>query len=94
MGKHSVERQLTEVGRRLKLAREELAIADEQLGVLDDLADDARLRALVSETPLAESEHRERQRPADAMRRHRLALLEELVVLEKRQDELLDRMLT
>ncbi len=94
MGKQSVERQLSDVGRRLKLTREELAIADEQLGVLDDLADDARLRALVSETPLAESEHRERQRPADAMRRHRVALLAELGALEKRQDELLDRLTT
>ena len=41
-------------------------MADEQLAHLADEADDARLRALVSETPLAEHEHREAERHADA----------------------------
>ena len=53
-----VERRLIEIGDRLKALRDELAIADEQLAHLADEAEDARLRSLVSETPLAEREHR------------------------------------
>ena len=44
---------------------------DEQLAVLADAADDARIRSLVSETPLANREYTEAQRHADAMARSR-----------------------
>ncbi len=62
MSKSLVERRLTEVGERLKELRTELLLADEQLRHLAETADDARLRAMVSETPLAEREHRDAQR--------------------------------
>jgi hypothetical protein len=87
-----VERRLTEVSDRLKHLREELRVADEQLAHFADEADDARIRALVSETPLAEQEHREAQKHADAMRRHRAEVIAELESLERTQDELLDRL--
>ena len=58
-------------------------MSDEQLGHLAEEADDARLRALVSETPLAEREHREAQRHADAMRRHRAEVLDQIARLEQ-----------
>ena len=60
---------------------------------LPTTADDARLRALVSETPLAGQEHTEAQRHADAMARHREDVLHQLAELEKQQDDLLDRLL-
>ena len=56
------------------------------------MADDARLRALVSETPLADRDHHEAQRHADAMGRHRAEVLSTIEQLERRQDELLDRL--
>lgn len=64
---------------------------DEQLACLVDMAEDTRLRALVSETPVAGREHQEAQRHADAMARHRGDLLARLQRLERSQDELLDR---
>jgi hypothetical protein len=67
-------------------------VAEEQLAHLAGDADEARIRALVSETPLAEQELREAQRHADAMRRHRDDLADELRQLELTQDELLDRL--
>ena len=73
-----LERRLTEVSDRLRQLREELRVADEQLAHFADEADDARLRALVSETPLAEQEHREAQKHADAMGRHRADVLAEI----------------
>ena len=92
MSKSLLERRLTEVGDRLKALREELAVVDEQLAALVETADDARLRALVSETPLAGREHTEARRHADAMVRHRADLAGDVERLERSQDELLDRL--
>jgi hypothetical protein len=92
MSRRLIERRLTEVHRRLQRAREELAILDEQFAALADAADDARIRSLVSETPLAEVEHRDAQRHADAMARSRAVVLESISELEKAQDQLLDRL--
>jgi hypothetical protein len=87
-----VERKLVEVGERLKQLRAELVVTDEQLNHFAEAADDARLRALVSETPLADKEHHEAQRHADTMGKHRAEVLSTIDQLERRQDELLDRL--
>ncbi len=92
VSKRQVERRLTEVGRRLRQLREELQVADEQLLHLADAADDARLRSLVSETPVSDREHREAARHAEAMRSHRASVADEIQRLETAQDELLDRL--
>lgn len=92
MTRSLLERRLTEVGDRLKALREELGVVDEQLAAFVETADDARLRALVSETPLAGREHTEARRHADAMARHRDDLAAEVARLERSQDELLDRL--
>ena len=93
MSRSLLERRLGEVGERLKQVRGELKVAEEQLAHFADEADDARLRALVSETPLAEHEHREARKHAEAMRRHREELVAEITQLEQSQDALLDRLL-
>jgi hypothetical protein len=84
-----LERRIRDVHARLLQAREELAVLDEQLAVVLESADEARVRALVSETPLAAREHDEAARHADAMVRARDALHKTVVDLEHRQDELL-----
>ena len=91
MSRSLIERRLTEVTERLRRSRQELAVLDEQLVALSDAADDARIRALVSETPLADKEHHEAQRHADAMARSRAAVQAAITELERAQDELLDR---
>jgi len=93
MPKSLVERRLREVAGRLGQLREELAVSAEQLAHLADAADDARLRALVSETPISDRDHRQAERHADAMRRHRAAVTDEIARLEQEQDDLLDRLL-
>lgn len=92
MGRTLIERRLRDGSARLKTLRAELAVAEEQLAHLGDDAEEARLRALVSETPLAEQEHRESQRHAEAMRRQRDVLAAEVSQLETMQDALLDRL--
>lgn len=92
MSRALIERRLVELTGRLKRLREELRVAEEQLARLADDADDARLRALVSETPLADRDHRDAERHADAMRRHHASVAAEIAELERSQDELLDRL--
>ncbi len=87
-----VERSLRDVHARLKRAREELAVLDEQFVVFNDAADDARIRSLVSETPLAGHDYSDAQRTADAANRERASLMSAIEDLERRQDELLGRL--
>ncbi len=65
---------------------------DEQVGHFEDEADDARIRALVSETPGAVKEHSETQRHADVMGRARQSLIEKLADLDRQQNDLLDKL--
>lgn len=90
MARTRIEKRLTDVGRRLSTLRSDLAVAEQALLQVDGESEDARLRALVSETPLAQREHEEVRRQAEVLRRNRDALSEEVVRLETRQDELLD----
>ncbi len=87
-----MQRRLTQTAVRLKELRAELAQLDEQLEVFQSDADDQALRALVSETPGAAFEANDAHKHAAAMRRHREHVAERIAQLERRQDELLDRM--
>jgi len=93
MSRALIERRLFDVAQRLKRAREELALIEEQLAAMSDAADEARIRSLVSETPLAHREFCEAQRHADAMERSRRAVAAEVSELQIAQDELLDRLI-
>ena len=57
---------------------------------MNDIADDLRLRSLVSETPLAAQEHATRSATSTRAQRARNALVETIAELERTQDELLD----
>ncbi|HZU79274.1 MAG TPA: hypothetical protein VE991_05115 [Acidimicrobiales bacterium] len=92
MRRSLVERSLRDVHGRLVKARQELAVLDEQLSALADAADDARIRALVSETPVAGHDYSDAQRHADAFARARESLVAAIDELEHRQDELLDKL--
>jgi predicted nuclease with TOPRIM domain len=92
MARKMVERKLIELGDRLKRLRSELSIAEEQLAHFAEEAEDARIRSMVSETPLAEREYRDVRKHFEAMRRHRDEVRAEVTKLEQTQDELLDRL--
>jgi hypothetical protein len=92
MSRTLLQRRLIDVSDRLKRLRAELAVMEEQCAFFEAEAEDARLRALVSETPLADAEAHEVRRHADAQGRQRDALRRAVVDLEREQDNLLDRM--
>ncbi|MBM3672556.1 MAG: hypothetical protein FJW86_10320 [Actinobacteria bacterium] len=92
MARSILERRLVDVSERLKRLRVELGVTEEQLAFLQDEAEDARLRALMAETPLADAEARDAHRHAEALGRHRDALVLSIAELGREQDSLLDRM--
>lgn len=87
-----LQRRLTQTSTRLKELRAELAQVDEQFDVVSFEAEDQELRAMVSETPGAASEARDARKHADAMARHRTHIKTKIQELERRQDELLDKL--
>lgn len=94
MKRSMIERKLTEVSDEIRRVREDLRVSGEQLEHFAGEADEARIRALVSETPMAEQDFQEANRHAETMRRHHSELEERLVALEARQDSLLDQMMS
>lgn len=87
-----IERRLRRVGQQLRLLRADLQVTEEQLNQLRDEAYDARVRALVSETPLAERENRRLARHVERMTRHRDRVVAKIAELDAAQDTLLDRL--
>ncbi|HYF46583.1 MAG TPA: hypothetical protein VD926_10265 [Acidimicrobiales bacterium] len=92
MRRSTVERRLKANSKRLAGLREELGITDEQLGHFDEEAEDARIRAMVSETSLAQRESLDAGRHAEALARRRAEVQAEIERLERDQDELLDQL--
>ncbi len=76
----------------LQKARDELRVTEEQLVAVNDDAEEARVRALVSDDPAAAKEAREAAKHAWALTRHRDKLAARLEQLEAEQDKLLDRL--
>jgi len=87
-----LQRRLVDVSERLKRLRAELAVTNEQVSFLEGEAEEFRLRALMSETPLADAEARDARQQADTMARYRDTLIVQIGRLQREQDELLDRM--
>lgn len=90
--RQKTERRLFDVNARLERARNELAVAEEQLAVVEDMAEEAHVRSLVSETPLADREWCEAKRHADAMRRALETTRIRVAELERAQDDLIERL--
>ena len=57
MPQRLLKKKLADTSLRLRQLREELKVAEEQLVHFSEEADEARLRSLVSETPLADQMH-------------------------------------
>ncbi len=89
-----VERKLTDTSSRLRKAREELAILNEQSDFLEQEAEDARIRSVIAETPGASGHHNEAQRYVTAMANARRSVSERITELQRQQDELLDKLST
>ena len=93
MRRANLSKRLSDARDELVRARESLRILDEQVAYLQEVADDLETRALVSETPLADRDHREADQDLRRLRRHRDEVAATVAALVSEQDELLDRLL-
>lgn len=90
MSRASIEQRLHANRAELARAREELQVLEEQLLHFAEVAEHARIRSLVAETPQAVQEYKDAQRSADVFRKNRDEWAATVNKLERRQDELLD----
>ena len=88
----AIEKKLSQVGNELRIVREELRVLEEQMAHFSDEAEELRLRAMVSETPLAASEHKSAARTVNGVQKVKDSKLARLRKLEQSQDQLLDRL--
>ena len=88
-----VEKTLAQIGDRLARMREELSIVEEQLLFQIDVADEAHVRALLSETPLADREYRMARDDLHRLEVERKRLHGQIADIRSEQNRLLDQML-
>jgi chromosome segregation ATPase len=86
----SVRRRVQDLQSRVVTLRADVAVLNEQIEVLDEEVDSLRVRAMVSETPLAIKEHAEASRHAELAHKARDLATQQIHVLEVERDELLD----
>ena len=89
MRQATVRRKLQELQARIVSLRAEVTILSEQIVVMDEEVEELRVRAVVSETPLAVKEHAEAARHAELAHRARAEALEQISKAEIDRDNLL-----
>ena len=89
MRQATAERRIRDLQRRIRHAREELAVLEEQIAALTDDAEEARVRWLVAETPLAEKESADAHRHLELAQRAATQLRAELAQCMAERDRLL-----
>lgn len=88
-----VRERLTDVQERLRRARANLRVLEEQVAYLGELADEAETRKLVSGTPLADRDWQRARTDHERHARLRDETRDEIDELELERDRLLDRLL-
>lgn len=89
MRQEAMERQIRELQVRIREARARLAVLLEQIDALADDAEEARVRWLVAETPLAERESADAHRHLELARRAADTLHAEIAQLAADRDRFL-----
>lgn len=87
-----VERRLEGVRAEVSRLRDHVRVLDEQLAYLEGVAEEARTRALVSSTPLADRERHQAEEDLRRTQAERDDLARRLDELEAEQDRLLERL--
>lgn len=88
----NITERLGTLGAEIAEARTAVRILEEQLAFQTDVAEDARVRALVSETPIADRDYRIARDDLERLRRSRDDEMCHLQGLEAERDALLDRL--
>ncbi|MBA3431186.1 MAG: hypothetical protein H0U16_06880 [Actinobacteria bacterium] len=88
-----IEKSLSGLRNQLEGLLNERRIVEEQILFQMDVAEEAKTRMLIAETPLADRDYRIARDDLDRMHRERDDLSARIVAIRQDQDRLLDRML-
>ena len=88
-----IAQRLRALSAEIATLQTEIGILEEQIAFQTEIADDARIRALVSETPLADRDAQVASGDLARIMRSRADALKRLEQLRADQDGLLERML-
>jgi predicted nucleic acid-binding Zn-ribbon protein len=88
-----IAQRLRALSSEISSIQTEIGILEEQIAFQTEVADDARIRALVSETPLADRESQVASGDLARLMRLRTDALKRLEQLRADQDRLLERMI-
>ncbi len=86
----AIEKRLKTLTAELVGLRHEVVVLDEQIEHFRDVADEARMRSMVAETPQLQNEAKQASRTLEVMVKNRTEILERITRLETKQDALLD----
>jgi predicted nucleic acid-binding Zn-ribbon protein len=90
MGSARLERRIVDLQRQIERARDRAAVLAEQCSVWRDMYDNARIRSLVAETPLAERESADLARQVDLANAALAKLRDDIRDLELTRDRLFE----
>jgi predicted nucleic acid-binding Zn-ribbon protein len=88
-----IAQRLRALSAEIATLQTEIGILEEQIAFQTEIADDARIRALVSETPIADRDAQVASGDLARIMRSRADALKQLEQLRADQDGLLERML-
>ncbi len=86
----AIKKRLKTLTAELVGLRHEVVVLDEQIEHFRDVADEARMRSMVAETPQLQNEAKQASRTLEVMVKNRTEILERITRLETKQDALLD----
>lgn len=88
--KQRVLRRLDQINLEMSRYREELRVATEQLSYQGEVADEAKTRMLVSDTPASRRDFKEAEGDLDLHRRNHREMAKRIRELEVERDRLLE----
>ncbi|HLF70184.1 MAG TPA: hypothetical protein VI541_04440, partial [Actinomycetota bacterium] len=91
--KQKVLRRLDQINTEMARYKEELRVATEQLSYQGEVADEAKTRMLVSDTPASRREFKEAEGDLELHRRNHQEMAKKIRELEAQRDRLLEELI-
>lgn len=87
-----IEQQLVDLSHQLHVLQTDLTQTQEQYSALDEMAEEANIRALVSETPGSDTDAHDMNTARERLSCVITSMKNDIASLKKKQDELLERL--